>query len=266
MSQSIEPTGQQSTSTSSQPIAPHPPLCQYYDEIEARQGFLNELFNRTAYQYRNIEKATGFGSGLWYRRKALLQAGLEPSMHILDVACGPGLVTQCALDVVGPSGSVVGLDPSIGMLREAKKGPCQNLVRGVGERLPFPDHYFDFLSMGYALRHVPDLKRAFAEYWRVLKPGGIVLLLEISRPKSAALLTLSRFYIKTVLGTVFSATTGNRDMQTLMSYWWETTEYCVPPEQIMHSLKDAGFVDCTLKEWWSGLLRDYRAVKSETNL
>jgi demethylmenaquinone methyltransferase/2-methoxy-6-polyprenyl-1,4-benzoquinol methylase len=266
MSQSIEPTGQRSTSTSSQPIAPHPPLCQYYDEIEARQGFLNELFNRTAYQYRNIEKATGFGSGLWYRRKALLQAGLEPSMHILDVACGPGLVTQCALDVVGPSGSVVGLDPSIGMLREAKKGPCQNLVRGVGERLPFPDHYFDFLSMGYALRHVPDLKRAFAEYWLVLKPGGIVLLLEISRPKSAALLTLSRFYIKTVLGAVFSATTGNRDMQTLMSYWWETTEYCLPPEQIMHSLKDAGFVDCTLKEWWSGLLRDYRAVKSETNL
>jgi demethylmenaquinone methyltransferase/2-methoxy-6-polyprenyl-1,4-benzoquinol methylase len=266
MSQSIEPTGQQSTSTSSQPIAPHPPLCQYYDEIEARQGFLNELFNRTAYQYRNIEKATGFGSGLWYRHKALLQAGLEPSMHILDVACGPGLVTQCALDVEGPSGTVVGLDPSIGMLREAKKGPCQNLVRGVGERLPFPDQNFDFLSMGYALRHVPDLKRAFAEYWRVLKPGGIVLLLEISRPKSAALLTLSRFYIKTVLGTVFSATTGNRDMQTLMGYWWDTTEYCVPPEQIMHSLKDAGFADCTLKEWWSGLLRDYRAVKSETNL
>jgi demethylmenaquinone methyltransferase/2-methoxy-6-polyprenyl-1,4-benzoquinol methylase len=266
MSQSIEPTGQRSTSPSSQPIAPHPPLCQYYDEIEARQGFLNELFNRTAYQYRNIEKATGFGSGLWYRRKALLQAGLKPNMHILDVACGPGLVTQCALDVVGPSGTVVGLDPSIGMLREAKKGPCQNLVRGVGERLPFPDQKFDFLSMGYALRHVPDLKRAFAEYWRVLKPGGIVLLLEISRPKSAALLTLSRFYIKTVLGTVFSATTGNRDMQTLMGYWWDTTEYCVPPEQIMHSLKDAGFADCTLKEWWSGLLRDYRAVKSETNL
>ena len=266
MSQSIEPTGQRSTSTSSQPIAPHPPLCQYYDEIEARQGFLNELFNRTAYQYRNIDKATGFGSGLWYRRKALQEAGLKAAMHVLDVACGPGLVTQCALDVVGLSGSVIGLDPSTGMLREAQKSLCRNLVRGVGERLPFPDQSFDFLSMGYALRHVPDLKRAFAEYWRVLKPGGIVLLLEISRPKSAALLTLSRFYIKTVLGTVFSVTTGNRDMQTLMGYWWDTTEYCVPPEQIMHSLKDAGFVDCTLKEWWSGLLRDYRAVKSETNL
>ena len=265
MIQPIEPTGQRSASICSQPIAPHPPLRQYYDAIEARQGFLNELFNRTAYQYRNIDKATGFGFGLWYRRKALREAGLKAGMHVLDVACGPGLVTQGALDVVGLSGSVIGLDPSIGMLREAQKSPCRNLVRGVGERLPFPDQSFDFLSMGYALRHVPDLKGAFTEYRRVLKSGGIVLLLEISRPRSATLLTLSRFYIKTVLGKVFSATTGNRDMQTLMGYWWDTTEYCVPPEKIMDALKDAGFADCTLKEWWSGLLRDYRAVKAENN-
>lgn len=261
MNQSIEPTGQRSTNPSGQAVAPHPPLRQYYDNIEARQGFLNELFNRTAYQYRNIDKATGFGSGLWYRRKALREAGLKPSMHVLDVACGPGLVTQCALDVVGPSGLAIGLDPSSGMLREAQHGPCQNLVRGLGESLPFPDGRFDFLSMGYALRHVPDLKRAFAEYWRVLKPGGIVLLLEISRPQSAALLTLSRFYIKTVLGTVFSVATGNRDMQTLMGYWWDTTEYCVPPETIMETLREVGFVEYSLKEWWSGVLRDYRAVK-----
>ena len=78
MNQSIEPTGQRSASPSSQPIAPHPPLRQYYDEIEARQGFLNELFNRTAYQYRNIDKATGFGSGLWYRRKAFEKLGSRP--------------------------------------------------------------------------------------------------------------------------------------------------------------------------------------------
>ena len=261
MSQSTEPSGQRVTSPARGLIAPHPPLRRYYDKMEARQGFLNELFNRTAYQYRNIDRATGFGSGLWYRKKALRQAGLKAGMQVLDVACGPGLVTQCALDLVGPSGSVIGLDPSIGMLREAQKSPCQNLVRGVGESLPFPDEHFDFLSMGYALRHVPDLKGAFAEYRRVLKPGGIVLILEISRPKSAALRTLSRFYIKKVLGTIFSAMTGNRDMRTLMGYWWDTTEHCVSPETILGTLKDAGFLDCSLNEWWSGLLRDYRAVK-----
>ncbi|MDH5668025.1 MAG: class I SAM-dependent methyltransferase [Nitrospira sp.] len=258
MIQSVE---KQDQSKAHQSVAPHPPLRGYYRDIESRQGFVNELFNRTAYQYRNIDRATGFGSGLWYRKNALESAGLKPGMRVLDVACGPGLVTQCALSVVGPSGLVVGLDPSIGMLREAQKGPCQNLVRGVGERLPFPDGQFDFLSMGYALRHVPDLKGAFAEYRRVLKPGGIVLLLEISRPRSGLLFLLSRFYIKTVLGAVFATGTGNQDLKKLMAYWWETTERCVPPETILAALKDSGFGNCSVKEWFSGLLRDYRAVK-----
>ena len=88
-----------------------------------------------------------------------------------------------------------------------------------------------------------------------------MLVLDICRPRSALMLSLSRFYIKTVLGIAFAASTGNQDMKTLMAYWWDTTEYCVPPEQIMHALKDAGFADCTLKEWWSGLLREYRVVK-----
>jgi len=264
MSQSAEPLDHHVLNQAGRPIAPHPPLPRYYDEMEARQEFLNGLFNRTAYQYRNIDRATGFGSGLWYRRKALLNAGLRSGMKVLDVACGPGLVAQCALDVVGASGSVIGLDPSIGMLREAQKGPCRNLVRGVGESLPFPDGQFDFLSMGYALRHVPDLRLAFGEYRRVLKPGGIVLLLEISRSRSALLLLLSRFYIKTLLGALFAAGTGNQDMKKLMDYWWETTEQCVPPETIIEALKASDFRECSMKEWFSGLLRDYRAVKGST--
>jgi demethylmenaquinone methyltransferase/2-methoxy-6-polyprenyl-1,4-benzoquinol methylase len=246
------------------PLAPHPPLHQYYDGGETRQRFLNDLFNRTAYQYRNIDKATGLGFGIWYRRRALQQAGLRSGMQVLDVACGPALVAQCARDIVGPAGSVVGLDPSLGMLREARKGPCGTLVIGVGERLPFADARFDFLSMGYALRHVSDLRAAFAEYRRVLKPGGVVLLLEISRPRSPLLLSLSRFYIKTVLGMAFSASTGNRDMKTLMEYWWDTTETCVQPETIVGALKDAGFSECSEEAWFNGLLRDYRAVRPET--
>ncbi|TKS58170.1 MAG: hypothetical protein EWM73_03614 [Nitrospira sp.] len=263
MSYTTDPTGERpAAQVPMVPVAPHPPLRRYYSEDEKRQAFLNELFNRTAYQYRNIDKATGFGSGLWYRRKALREAGLKAGMHVLDVACGPALVAQCAHDVVGPSGRVIGLDPSIGMLREAQKGPCRNIVRGIGEQLPFPDASFDFLSMGYALRHVSNLKTAFSEYRRVLKPGGIVLLLEICRPRSALLLSLSRFYIKTVMGIVFAVSTGNRDMKTLMEYWWDTTEFCVPSESILDALQEVGFADCSSHELFNGLLRDYRAIRA----
>jgi demethylmenaquinone methyltransferase/2-methoxy-6-polyprenyl-1,4-benzoquinol methylase len=244
------------------PLAPHPPLQRYYQEDEARQRFVNELFNRTASHYRHVEKATGLGSGIWYRRRALRQAGLVSGMHVLDVACGPGLVAQCAQDIVGPSGSVIGLDPSIGMLREARKGPCGRLVIGIGERLPFADARFDFVSMGYALRHLSDLRVAFAEYRRVLKPGGVALVLDICRPRSPFLLSLSRFYIKTVLGIVFSASTRNPEMRTLMDYWWDTTESCVQPEMVLGALSDVGFAECSEHEMFSGLLREYRAVRA----
>jgi demethylmenaquinone methyltransferase/2-methoxy-6-polyprenyl-1,4-benzoquinol methylase len=243
-------------------VPPHPALGEYYGTSDSRQGFLNELFNRTAYQYRAIDKVVGFGLGLWHRRRALQAAGLRAGMRVLDVACGPGLTTQCALALTGPTGYVVGLDPSSGMLHEAQKGPCRIFVRGVGEQLPFPDGTFDFLSMGYALRHVSDLRMAFREYRRVLRPGGVILLLEISRPRSTALLTVSRFYIRTVMGAAFARATGNPDMRTLMRYWWDTTEQCVAPETILSALRDVGLVECHLRELFGGLVRDYRAVRA----
>lgn len=243
-------------------VPPHPELPGYYDRGDARQGFLNHLFDRTAGQYGAIDRAISFGSGRRYRRRALRYAGLRPGMRVLDVACGTGLTTKSGLDLVGPRGYVVGLDPSSGMLREARKVPCRNLVQGVGEELPFPDASFDFLSMGYALRHVSDLRVAFREYRRVLRPGGIVFLLEISRPRAGALMSLSRFYIRTVVGTVFARATGNRETRTLMRYWWDTMEHCVAPETIVAALRDVGFVECALIERVGGLLRNYRAVRA----
>ena len=89
-----------------------------------------------------------------------------------------------------------------------------------------------------------------------------MLVLDICRPRSAVMLSLSRFYIKTVLGIAFAASTGNQDMKTLMAYWWDTTENCVPSETILEALNEVGFADCSLHELFNGLLRDYRAVRS----
>jgi demethylmenaquinone methyltransferase/2-methoxy-6-polyprenyl-1,4-benzoquinol methylase len=65
-----------------------------------------------------------------------------------------------------------------------------------------------------------------------------------------------------VLGIAFSASTGNRDMKTLMDYWWDTTESCVQPETVVDALMEAGFSECSEHEMFSGLLHDYRAVRT----
>ena len=104
----------------------------------------------------------------------------------------------------------------------------------MGEELPFPDGTFDFLSMGYALRHVSDLRVAFREYRRVLQvPAASSCSSRSPGRARPPLLTLSRFYIRTVMGVVFARATGNQDMRTLMRYWWDTTEHCVAPEAIL---------------------------------
>ncbi len=72
--------------------------------------------------------------------------------------------------------------------------------------------------MGYALRHVTDLKQAFAEYHRVLRPGGRLLILEISRPQTRPGLLLSRLYFRDLLPGISWLITGNQDARLMMSY------------------------------------------------
>src|SRR5260370_22141783 len=102
-------------------------------------------------------------------------------MKLLDVATGTGQVARAALPILAESGAVIGLDPSGGMLREARKSLSVPLVLGKAEELPFGDDRFDFLTMGYALRHVADLGVAFGECRRVLNTGGRLPLPPISR-------------------------------------------------------------------------------------
>ena len=95
--------------------------------------------------------------------------------------------------------------------------------------------------MGYALRHVDDLDGLFAEYARVLRPGGRVLLLEISRPASAIGTAVARAYFGTVVPCLAWGTTGSADASRLMRFYWDTIRECVTPAEILSALERAGF-------------------------
>lgn len=222
-------------------LPPHPPLAQYANAPAARQQFVNDLFDSAAPYYDRIESAMSFGMGSWYRRDALRRHGLTTGLLALDVATGTGLVARAASELVGPTGLVVGLDPSRGMLAESKLRGGRSLVQSVGEALPFADHTFDFLTMGYALRHVPDLEQAFREYRRVLKPGARVLILEISRPDSALGRAFAGLYLGRIVPLATRIGTGSADAERMMKYYWDTIDNCVPPATILDALAKAGF-------------------------
>ena len=165
--------------------APHPPLTAYYGGERERQGFVSALFDSTAQDYDRIEKLLALGSGPWYRHQALRRAGLEPGMRVLDIGTGTGLMAREAAIIAGDARLVTGVDPSAGMMANAVLPEGVTLVEGRAESIPLPDASFDFLCMGYALRHIGDFAAACAEFHRVLKPGGRLCLLEITRPETA---------------------------------------------------------------------------------
>lgn len=242
------------------PVPPHTPLRDYYRADDEREGYVMDLFDRTAKYYDTVE-ALFLNGGLLYRRLSLKFAGLRPGMKVLDVATGTGAVYRGAARIVGPSGRVVGVDPSAGMLAVSRKSHDGPLARGFAQALPFKSDQFDFVTMGIALRHVPDLHAAFGEYYRVLKPGGQIWLLESHVPKSAVGHALTKLVWAKVIPAMTYLSTGSRDAKLLMDYYWDTIDKCVEPSRIVQALQDVGFADARSNLIVPGAFLEYRGRK-----
>lgn len=240
--------------------APHPPLTRHYARDEDRHDFVMRLFERAAPHYDRINTWLSLGLGRFYRRFALQRSGLRPGLTVLDVATGTGLVARAALDITGDPASVIGLDPCAAMLDQARRTVPIRLVLGLAERLPFRDARFDLVTMGYALRHVPDLDVAFAEYHRVLKPGGRVLLFEISRPPGGAVARLLQWFLGSAMPLAVRIGTRSADAERLMRYYWDTIAACVPPETILAALARTGFAPAR-RRTYGPVLSEFEGVK-----
>lgn len=223
--------------------APHPPLTEYYGREEDRRDWVGEQFNKTAPDYDRMEAILGLGTGPSYRRRTLLLAGLKPGMKVLDVGMGTGLVARQAASIVGDPSGITGVDPSPGMIQSAKLPAGVKVVEGRAEQIPLPDGGFDFLSMGYALRHISDLSVAFAEFNRVLKPGGKLCILELTPPKGKIANALVKWYFRHAVPALGRLVSKDKDTSQLWRYYWDTIEACASPESVMSTLAAAGFTN-----------------------
>ena len=171
-----------------------------------------------------------------------------------------GLVAREAVRIVGDPTLVTGVDPSVGMVAAASVPPGVRLLAGSAESIPQPSSTADFLSMGYALRHISDLGVAFREFARVLKPGGVICLLEITRPDGALARALLKAYLRGAVPLIAFIVARHPETPKLMRFYWDTIDACAPPAAIMQTIEEAGFVDVA-RHVELGIFSEYRARK-----
>jgi demethylmenaquinone methyltransferase/2-methoxy-6-polyprenyl-1,4-benzoquinol methylase len=139
--------------------------------------------------------------------------------------------------------------------------PGVELVNGRAEALPQAHASCDFLSMGYALRHIADLSAAFSEFHRVLRPGGRLLVLEITKPAGRMATLLLKGYMRTAVPLIARVVARRNDTSKLWRYYWDTIEACVTPDTVLAALRAAGFED--VKRYVElGIFSEYTAVKA----
>jgi demethylmenaquinone methyltransferase/2-methoxy-6-polyprenyl-1,4-benzoquinol methylase len=222
-------------------VPPHPPLSGYYGDPSHREEFVRARFDEAAPWYDWANHLLSFGSGDWYRREAVKRIGLQPGMRLLDLASGTGPVARAAAEVTGEPRNIIGVDPSLGMLRSGVTSSAK--VQSPAETLPFAAASFDRITIGFAMRHFSDLSVVFRECHRVLRPGGKLLILEITAPESRLARAALGVYMGVLTPIIIRIRTRSARSAELFRYYWETTRDCVRPDVILGAMRDAGFTD-----------------------
>jgi ubiquinone/menaquinone biosynthesis C-methylase UbiE len=160
--------------------------------------------------YDQMCRVMGLGPAM--RRRTLALAGLQRGERVLDVGCGTGVLTRLAAEAIGPAGTAVGIDPGPAMIGVARLKAVRTRSRakfelGVIERLSFGDGTFDVVLSSFMLHHLPaDVKRAgLGEAWRVLKPGGRLVLVDFDPRRPIARLMFAIFRLVPTYARVLHA-------------------------------------------------------------
>jgi demethylmenaquinone methyltransferase/2-methoxy-6-polyprenyl-1,4-benzoquinol methylase len=146
------------------------------------------------------------------------------------------------------------------MIAESRKTVPATHYQSTAALLPVPDESFDFLTMGFALRHVDDLEETFREFRRVLKDGGKAFIMDVTIPDSPVGRFFFRAYFKHLLPLFTLVLSRDREAYRLMKYYWETMDQMTDRTEIVDILSEAGFRSASHKVYL-GCFSEYLAER-----
>ncbi len=223
------------------------------------------IFDSVADKYDVMNDLMSLGVHRLWKRFAISLTGLRPGDQVLDLAGGTGDLTSRMLPLVGPKGGVVLSDINATMLGEGRKrlvdegviGHVQ-YVQADAEQLPFPDHAFHCITIGFGLRNVTRKERALAAMYRALKPGGRVIILEFSQPVAPGLKPIYDLYSFAILPAL-----GQLVANDAASYRYLAESIRMHPDQetLLQMMEAAGFERCQYFNLSGGIVAVHRGYK-----
>lgn len=230
-----------------------------FTSTDEKKTYVRTMFSNIAGRYDFLNHFLSFGLDYYWRRKAILLVRSHVANiavpHILDIACGTGDLSFELLKYI-PEAKITGIDLAPPMLEIFKQKIDRahasiTINEGDVEALAFPDNSFDAVTIGFATRNFSRLDIAFSEIFRVLKPGGIFVNLELSKPSGALLKPLYRFYSKAILPMIGKLVSQSKEAY---SYLPDSIQRFPEREEIMKMLQTAGFTKAEWKDLSAGIV------------
>lgn len=175
-----------------------------YDSGQSKKEEVAQMFNNISANYDFLNHFLSLGIDHLWRKRAVKQLQKQQPKVLLDLATGTGDFAIACLKLMPEK--IIGMDISSGMLevgkQKMKKRAFDNIIDmqlGDSENMPFADHTFDAITVGFGVRNYENLEKGLGEMLRVLKPGGQAVILEFSKPKAFPIKQLFGFYSKVLI-------------------------------------------------------------------
>ncbi|MEN2464837.1 demethylmenaquinone methyltransferase [Ornithinibacillus sp. FSL M8-0202] len=231
---------------------------------KSKEERVHHVFEKIYDKYDTMNSIISFQRHKAWRKDVMKQMNVPNGASALDVCCGTGDWSFSLAEAVGKKGNVIGLDFSQNMLSVAKEKNQElnynnlEFVHGNAMELPYEDNSFDFVTIGFGLRNVPDYMTVLKEMYRVVKPGGVVACLETSQPTMIGFKQLYFFYFRFIMplfGRIFA--------KSYEEYAWlnESTRNFPDKKTLKQMFLDAGFSTVQVKSYTGGVAAMHMGVK-----
>src|SRR5690625_3312745 len=231
---------------------------------QLKEERVHHVFEKIYNKYDSMNSIISFQRHKSWRKNVMKQMAVRQGASALDVCCGTGDWTLSLSEQVGNSGKVVGLDFGENMLSVAKQKKedlnAKNIqfIHGNAMELPFEDNTFDYVTIGFGLRNVPDYLTVLKELYRVVKPKGIVVCLETSQPTLIGFRQLYYFYFRFIMPMI-----GKVFAKSYQEYAWlhESAKDFPDKKELKQMFLEVGFSQVKIKSYTGGVAAMHMGYK-----